>query len=94
VESVPGMIRVQLGGGHRPNGSNTPLSWSWFGFRKKAEFVDMELRLERNNLQKPNLLQITVIMRAIDKKTALNQAWREHCNQLFCELRGYLAAWN
>ena len=36
-------------------------------------------------------LHITVIMRAIDKKTALSQAWRERCGQLYCELRGYLA---
>lgn len=84
VESVPGMIRVQLGG---PNSGTT----SWFGFRKKTEFVEMEMRLDRNNPQQPNLLHITVIMRAMDKKTALNPAWRERCNQLFCELRGYLA---
>jgi hypothetical protein len=30
-------------------------------------------------------------MRAVDKKTALNPVWRDRCNHLFCELRGYLA---
>jgi serine/threonine protein kinase len=89
VESVPGMIRVQLGGGNRTNGSNRPLSW--LGFRKKSDFVEMELRLERTNPNQQSLLHITVIMRAVDKKTALSQAWRDRCNQLFCELRGYLA---
>ena len=49
VESVPGMIRVQLGGGGPMNSSGSPLSW--FRFRKKAEFIEMELRLERNNPQ-------------------------------------------
>jgi serine/threonine-protein kinase len=88
VESVPGMIRVQLGAGQM-NGPNGPLSW--FNFRKKAEFVDMELRLERNNPRQQSLLHITVIMRALDSKTALNPAWRERCDALFCELRGYLA---
>ena len=32
-----------------------------------------------------------LIMRAIDQKTALSPVWRDRCNQLFCELRGYLA---
>src|ERR1700730_17399645 len=32
VESVPGMIRVQLGGATHANASNGPMSW--FGFRK------------------------------------------------------------
>jgi serine/threonine-protein kinase len=89
VESVPGMIRVQLGGANSANGSGSPLSW--LRVRKKTDFVDMELRLERNNPQQASLLHITVIMRALDSKTALSQAWREHCNYLFCELRGYLA---
>jgi serine/threonine protein kinase len=89
VESVPGMIRVQLGGTGHVNGSGSPLSW--FRFRKKADFVEMELRLERNNPQQLSLLHITVIMRALDKKTALSPVWRERCNQIFCELRGYLA---
>ena len=89
VESVPGMIRVQLTGTGHANGSNGALSW--LRFRKKAEFVEMELRLDRNNPQHPSLLHITVIMRALDKKTSLTQAWRDRCNQLFCELRGYLA---
>jgi hypothetical protein len=83
------MIRVQLGGGPSMNGPNGPLSW--FNFRKNAEFVDMELRLERTNPRQQSLLHITVIMRALDAKTALSQAWRERCDQLFCELRGYLA---
>ena len=89
VESVPGMIRVQLGGSKRGGAANGPLSW--FGFGKKSQFVEMELRLERNNPNQQSQLHITVIMRAIDKKTALTQAWRDRCNHLFCELRGYLA---
>ncbi len=89
VESVPGLIRVQLGGGGPSSGSSGP--FSWLGFRKKVDFVEMELRLERNNPQQLNLLHVTVIMRAVDRKTALTAAWRERCNVLFCELRSYLA---
>lgn len=89
TESVPGMIRVALGGPGSKGTSAGPLSW--LGFRKKSDFVDMELRLERNNPTQQNQLHITVIMRAMDKKTALSQAWRDRCTQVFCELRGYLA---
>ncbi len=89
VESVPGMIRVQLDGAGQTYNPNGPLSW--FAFRKKSDFVEMELRLERTNPAQQSQLHITVIMRAVDRKTALNQAWRDRCNYLFCELRGYLA---
>lgn len=90
VESVPGMIRVRLGGPGSPLPPlNGPLAW--LGVRKKSDVVDMELRLERNNPSQQNQLHITVVMRAINNKTSLNQTWRERCNQLFCELRSYLA---
>ncbi len=91
VESIPGLIRVRLGVPNKSVGSSSSGPLSWFGIRKKSEIVDMELRLERNNLQQQNLLYITVIMRAVDHKTAQTQAWRDRCNKLFCELRGYLA---
>ncbi len=54
VESVPGMIRVQLGNGGGSNGGSKALSW--FGFRKKTEFVEMELHLDRSNPQQQSLL--------------------------------------
>jgi serine/threonine-protein kinase len=84
IESVPGKIRVRLGG---PNGDGG----SWFGIRRKASIIDMELLLERNNPQQPSVLHITVLMSSPDRKTALSTAWRNRCGQIFCELRGYLA---
>jgi eukaryotic-like serine/threonine-protein kinase len=84
IESVPGKIRVRLGG---PNGDGA----SWFGIRRKASIVDMELLLERNNPQQPSVLHITVLMSSPDRKAALTAAWRNRCGQIFCELRGYLA---
>jgi len=91
LESVPGMIRVRLGGA--PSNPN-PASFSWFGFRKKSAIVDLELRLERNHATQKNVLHITVVMNPPDKKTGLNPEWRHRCNQIFCELRGYLAGSN
>lgn len=85
VESVPGVIRVRLGEQAQSS------SASWFGFRKKTPIVDMELRLERLNTLQQNLLHITVLMSSPDRKIQSSPSWRERCNQLFCELRGYLA---
>ena len=82
IESVPGCIRVRLGGDSS--------SLSWLGFRRKTAIIDMELRLERAPVANHNTLHITVIMNAPDRKTALNAEWRHRCNQVFCDLRGYL----
>jgi hypothetical protein len=51
----------------------------------------MELRLDRNNPLQQNVLHITVLMSSPDRKAPANRAWRERCNQFFCELRSYLA---
>lgn len=88
LESVPGRIRMRLG--ESSNGSQPGLS-SWFGLRKKAAVVDVELLLERCNSKQPSLLQITVRMSSPDRKAVTHPMWRERCLQLFCDLRGYLA---
>ncbi len=87
LESVPGMIRVRLGTG----GGDSKGSFSWFGLRRKASIVDLELRLERSNPQQQSLLHVTVLMSSPDSKSAATPAFRERCTQIYCELRGYLA---
>jgi serine/threonine-protein kinase len=88
LESVPGRIRVRLGG--KPVGDPGTLSWL-VGLRKRPPTVDVELHLERNNPQHQSLLHITVQMTSPDRKSAVNAAWRERCTQIYCELRSYLA---
>ncbi|MCI0682336.1 MAG: serine/threonine protein kinase [Gemmataceae bacterium] len=83
LESVPGRIVVRLGSG----GNGT----SWFGLRRKAGTVDMELLLERNDPRQPSQLHITVRMSSPDHRAAASPMWRDRCNSIFCELRGYLA---
>jgi eukaryotic-like serine/threonine-protein kinase len=86
LESVPGRIRVRIGG--KDPDSN---SFSWLiGLPKKLPVVEMELRLERNNAHLHSQLQITVLMTAPDHKAAVNTAWRDRCAQIYCELRSYL----
>jgi serine/threonine-protein kinase len=82
LESVPGRILVRLGPSSAGN---------WFGLRRKASIVDMELLLERNNPRQPSQLLITVKMRSPDTRASANPVWRERCGSIFCELRGYLA---
>ena len=89
LESVPGKIRVRLGGkGSAYSSKQGPLSW--FGIGKAAPFIEMELCLERNNPAQQSLLSITVIMRSPGKDISTNPAWRARCNQIFCDLRAYL----
>jgi eukaryotic-like serine/threonine-protein kinase len=88
IESVPGKIRVRLGG--KPSTDSGSLAWL-VGMQKKAPIVDMELRLERNNAQQQSQLHITVLMTAPDRKTSANTAWRDRCAEIYCELRSYLA---
>lgn len=80
LESVPGVIKIRIGG----------KGFSWLGLSRKADIVDVELRLERLNPQQPNQLHITVAMSSPHRKSS-DPHWRERCNEVFCELRSYLA---
>jgi tRNA A-37 threonylcarbamoyl transferase component Bud32 len=90
LESVPGLIRVRLGDRgsvyHSPSG---PLSW--FGLGRSGTIIEMELRLERTNPNQQNVLHITVMMRSPDKGAVTSPSWRKRCDQIFCDLRAYLA---
>ena len=80
LESVPGMIKMRLGS----------KSYSWLGLGRKSGIVDLELRLERNNPQQENMLHVVVMMSSPHRKST-DAHWRERCNEVFCELRSYLA---
>ncbi len=83
LESVPGKITMRIGAGKNQG------AFSWLGIGRKS-VVDLELRLERNNSHQQNLLHITVLMSSPHRKGA-DASWRERCNEVFCELRSYLA---
>jgi eukaryotic-like serine/threonine-protein kinase len=80
LESLPGIIKMRIGG----------KSVSWLGLGRKNGIVDLELRLERNNPHQENLLHIVVVMSSPHRKSS-DSHWRERCNEVFCELRSYLA---
>lgn len=89
IESLPGLIRVRLGG----KGSVYQLTrgpFSWLGLGRKLGLVDLELHLEPSSGNFQNRLHITVKMRPPDRAIAANPTWRARASQIFCDLRAYL----
>lgn len=81
ILSQPGLIKVRL----------EDVTTSTWGLFKKRGLIDMELQMERPSSAQPNAMLVTVTMSSPDKKSILSASWRERCNQIFVELRGYLA---
>jgi len=88
LESVPGHIRVRVGG--PDGGSALGKSLSWLGRARKNRRAELMLRLERSSVDRQNLLRITVSMRPLNGESAFDPRWRGYTTQLFCDLRGYL----
>ena len=87
VESVPGRIRVRLGGKGSIYGA-TGLG-SWFGIGRRSSHIDVELQLQKADPSRDSLLRITVVLRPAETSSA-SPDWRDRCAQIFCDLRGYL----
>jgi serine/threonine-protein kinase len=90
VESVPGLIRVRLGGRGSVYWTPGQGPLSWLGLGRRSPLIDMELRLERSNPAQHSLLRITVVMSSPDPSAFGNPQWRARCNQVYCDLRAYL----
>jgi serine/threonine-protein kinase len=84
VESVPGRIRVRLGG----RGSAYAVR-GWLGLGRKGGQIDMELQLHRPEAARDNQLRITVLLRPVNGGRA-DPDWRARAAQIYCDLRGYL----
>jgi serine/threonine-protein kinase len=93
LESVPGRIRVRLGGKAcvytAPKRTG---SLSWLGFNRKNTTFDMELRFQRGDTQRENQLRITVVLHAPSVELATEPIWQKLCAQIYCDLRAYLMA--
>jgi serine/threonine protein kinase len=90
IESVPGRILVRLGG---PGSVYLPRNQgplSWLGIGRRSGEIEVELNLQRAGGSRENLLHITVAMRPPYADDLHNGEWRERCDQVFCDLRGYL----
>jgi eukaryotic-like serine/threonine-protein kinase len=87
VESVPGLIKVRLGGRKSPSGG--PLSWIGLG-RRSANMVDVELHLHHAHPGQENRLTVHVLFRPSHASLLVDKNWRQKCTQVFVELRAYL----
>jgi serine/threonine-protein kinase len=95
VESVPGMIRVRLGGPAPPRATGGLLGW--LGGSKPtatatavqtATGTDLELRMERRDPAQPGRLTITLVMRPAGGMMTV--AWRDRCLKIGRDLGAYL----
>jgi serine/threonine-protein kinase len=86
VESVPGRVKVRLGG--RAGSASSTLSW--FGLRKATGPLDLELHLRPADPAHPGRLSVHVLFRPSQPSLLGDQAWRDKCTQVFVELRSYL----
>jgi tRNA A-37 threonylcarbamoyl transferase component Bud32 len=89
VESIPGKIRVRLGGRGSVYFVPGAAPLSWLGIGNRNAVIDMELLLERD-LAQQSQVRITVRMRSPNHKVAVSESFRERCAQVFCDLRAYL----
>jgi hypothetical protein len=89
LESVPGRIRVRLGGRGCVYALPPRGALSWIGLGRKNADIDMELRLHRAE-QRDNQLRITVLLKPMQGDLTADVSWRGLCTQIFCDLRGYL----
>jgi serine/threonine-protein kinase len=84
VESVPGLIRVRLGG------RKSPTALSWFGLRRSSNTLEVELHLHQPDLNQPNRLAVHVLFRPSHPSLLSDKTWRQKCSDVFVELRSYL----
>jgi serine/threonine-protein kinase len=86
VESLPGLVRVRLGG--RAASGGGPLTW--FGLRKSSSPLDVELHLRHADPTQPSRLTVNVLFRPSHPTQLADDTWKQRCNSVFMELRSYL----
>ena len=86
VESVPGLIKVRLGG----RKASTTGPFSWLGMRRTSSPIDVELHMHHLDPTKENQLTVHVLFRPSHPALLTDRNWRQRCTQVFIELRAYL----
>jgi serine/threonine-protein kinase len=87
MESVPGLIRVRLGD-RLGLGSGT---LSWLGLtRRNSSGVNIELHLKQNDPTRTGQLHVTIVLRPVHASIFEDPNWHKRCDQIMCNLRGYL----
>jgi serine/threonine-protein kinase len=88
VESVPGLVRVRLAGPGSAYRFMSP-GFSWFGWGRKTGRLEIDLHLQQG-VERQNQLTISVLIHSLERIPAVDPRWRDFCDHIFCDLRGYL----
>jgi eukaryotic-like serine/threonine-protein kinase len=92
IESIPGLIRVRLGGG--PEDKKKSGLLGWLDRTPKPTVIDpvqttvLELRMERHDPNQPNKLTITLVV--LPGKGLMTTEWRSRCKKIGIDLKAYL----
>ncbi len=87
VESVPGLIRVRLGDRSSLGGGTL----TWLGLtRRNSSGVNIELHLQQNDPGRTGQLHVTIVLRPLHASVFEDPNWHKRCDQIMCNLRGYL----
>jgi serine/threonine-protein kinase len=100
VESVPGLVRVQLGWRlTAPRQTAARGRWPWAGFRRatepaaQIEYAHMDVSLDQPAPKQSSQLLLTVRLRPADSDTLKDTPeWRTWCDKLLRNLTAYLMA--
>jgi serine/threonine-protein kinase len=90
LESVPGCIRVRLGGRGSPYLTPRRNGFSWLGLGRGSGQFDVEIHLQRPAGGRENQLTVTVVVHSPTEELSADLAWRDVCGRIFRDLRAYL----
>jgi serine/threonine-protein kinase len=97
VESVPGLIRVSLGGSgckYQAGPAPAPAKRGWFRSAPPppASRIDMELHMQKRDADSQSLLHIRLVLRPAAGSSIRKSSpdWKDCCDRIFNDLRAYL----
>jgi serine/threonine-protein kinase len=94
LESVPGCIRVRLGGRGSTYLAPRRGGLSWLGIGRGSGTFDLEIHLQRPVGGRENQLTVTIVLRPPSDEMSEDLAWRDVCGRIFRDLRAYLMGQN
>ncbi|MFN4258286.1 MAG: serine/threonine protein kinase [Gemmataceae bacterium] len=95
VESIPGMVRVRMGGPNCKYQMVTPGPKSWFSRGKDLhDYIDIELHMQKKEVNNRSVLHITMLLKpspAPEKSPPVpHRDYFNCCDRIYAELRSYL----
>jgi serine/threonine protein kinase len=90
LSSVPGCIRVRLGGKGSSYTAPRRGGLAWLGLGRGSGLFELEIHLQRPVGGRENQLTVTVVVRAPSEDLCGDLEWRDVCGRIFRDLRAYL----